>query len=825
MLILYKFTGFTLRANDALNYSLNFAENCGHTYIGSEHLLAGLLSEPTCVAAVSLTKHGITKQKCEEMITTTIGMGMKTILTPEDFTPRCKHIIEFAISVARTMGLALVGTEHLLLSLLNENSGFGFRIIKQSGASVRSIEKDIDRAVMGEPPITNEQTSKKTSKKEGIEKYGRNLTELALAGKIDPVIGRQKEIERIIQILIRRTKNNPCLIGEPGVGKTAVVEGLALKIADGNVPEMLKNKQIVSLDLTSMVAGTKYRGDFEERVKKIIEEVSEDSNIILFIDEIHTLVGAGSAEGAVDAANILKPGLARGDVQVIGATTIEEYRKNIEKDSALERRLQPITVEEPEEFEAYEILKGLRDKYEAHHKVKITDDALLSAVKLSVRYIGDRFLPDKAIDLVDEAASMVRLRDFAAPPELTELEVKVKETAAEKAAAVNTQDFERAARLRDKEKELRRQFDDKRNDWKNTDSSALSEVTVNDISEIVASWTGIPITELTQEESDRLINLEKELHKRIVGQHEAVSAVAKSVRRSRAGFKDPKRPIGSFLFLGPTGVGKTELCKSLASAMFGDENAMIRFDMSEFMEKHNVSRLIGSPPGYVGYGDGGQLTEKVRRRPYSVILFDEIEKAHTDVFNIFLQILEDGIVSDSQGRQISFKNCIIIMTSNIGASLIAEKERSLGFSLNNGKLLSMEKVKESVLSELKKNFKPELLNRIDDIIVFTRLKKEDIKEIAEKMLYEVSQRAADLGINIKFDSSAAEYIAEKGFDEAYGARPLRRTVRENIEDKLSEYLLQGTMSKGNYICKYNGREFVYEKTDNGEETEKNVLIK
>lgn len=812
---MYKFTGFTARANDALNYALNFAQECGHTYIGSEHLLAGLLSENDSVAGIALVKQGVTLAKCEEIIKNTVGIGIRTVLTPDDFTPRSKAIIEFAISVARAMSLQLVGTEHLLLALINENSGFGYRIIKKLGASVKLIEKDIDRAVMGEAPTGQDSSSASglSSKAENVGKYGKDLTELALMGKIDPVIGREKEIQRIIQILIRRTKNNPCLIGEPGVGKTAVVEGLALKIAMNEVPEILQNKRIITIDLTGMVAGTKYRGDFEDRIKKVIEEVLADGNIILFIDEIHTVVGAGSAEGAVDAANILKPSLARGDLQIIGATTVDEYRKNIEKDSALERRFQPINVGEPKEDEAIEVLKGIRDKYEAHHKVKITDDALISAVRLSVRYIGDRFLPDKAIDLIDEAASKVRLKGYTVPPELQELETKVKETANEKAAAVNTQDFERAARLRDKEKELRKEFDEQKSNWIETDSSALTEVTASDVAEVVAEWTGIPVSELTQEEADRLINLEAELHKRIIGQESAVTAVAKAVRRGRAGLKDPKRPVGSFIFPGPTGVGKTELCKALAEVLFGDESAMIRFDMSEFSEKYNVSRLVGSPPGYVGYDEGGQLTEKVRKRPYAVVLFDEIEKAHPDIYNILLQILDDGILTDSTGRQVSFKNCVVIMTSNVGARLITENNKSIGFSSVNNDKPDWERIKKEVVNELKKTFRPEFLNRVDDIIVFNGLNKDEIRLIAEKFLDGIKKRCAEMNINICFDSSVADNITEKGYDPVYGARPLKRKVREDIEDMLSEAVLNGSIKNGDYSCKYKDGKYILEKQD------------
>lgn len=814
---MYKFTGFNEKANVALNNAVNAAEDLGHTYIGSEHLLLGILKDGTSVAASVLEGRGITYSKVENIIKSSVGIGMPTELSPDDFTPRSKNIIETSMLIARTAGLSLVGTEHILLAIIREPQSYASKIITKSGASLSEIVNDITRAVSGEPAkggAAGEAGRNSGGKTETLDKFGRDLTALAKEGKIDPVIGRQKEIERVTQILSRRTKNNPCLIGEPGVGKTAIAEGLALKIAKNEVPELLKNKRIVSLDLTGMVAGTKYRGDFEDRIKNCLDEVTKSGNVILFIDEIHTLVGAGSAEGATDAANILKPSLARGDLQVIGATTIEEYRKNIEKDAALERRFQPVTVGEPTEDEAVEILKGLRDKYEAHHKVKITDDAIHAAVKLSSRYIGDRFLPDKAIDLIDEAASRVRLKAFTPPADIKDLEDKIKDIAAEKESAVNAQEFERAASLRDQEKELQKQLSEEKAKWEESASHKAGEVGTNEIAEIVASWTGIPVAQLTVEESRRLLNLEKELHKRIIGQNEAVSAVSKAIRRSRVGLKDPKRPIGSFIFLGPTGVGKTELCKALAEAMFGDENAIIRLDMSEYMEKHTVSRLVGSPPGYVGYEEGGQLTEKIRRKPYSVVLFDEIEKAHPDVFNMMLQILDDGILTDSQGRKVSFKNAIIIMTSNVGAKLITEKQSSLGFT-TGGSAMSFEAIKEAVMGELKNTFRPEFLNRVDDIIVFSRLSKENIKEIAFKMLEGVKKRVSEMDIDISFSDEAAEKIAEVGFDEVYGARPLRRAVRANIEDKLSEMLLESKIKAGKkYICTVKDGEFSFSE-DNG----------
>ncbi|MBR4051052.1 MAG: ATP-dependent Clp protease ATP-binding subunit [Clostridia bacterium] len=814
---MYKFTGFTQKANSALNAAVEVAENMGHTYVGSEHLLAGLLKTDGGVACTALNARGIGIDDVESVLKSTVGVGTPTVLVPDDFTPRLKYIIELSVAAARSMGHTYTGTEHLLISLIKEGSNCAVNIITKLGVSPSDVLGDTVKAVNANSP-SSKQSNEKGGKAGGksdtptLEQFGRDLTDYAKNNKIDPVIGRSKEIERVIQILSRRTKNNPCLIGEPGVGKTAVAEGLALKIASGEVPETLADKRIVSLDLTGMVAGTKYRGDFEERIKTALEEVARSGNVILFIDELHTLIGAGSAEGAVDAANILKPSLARGEIQVIGATTLEEYRKHIEKDAALERRFQPVTVGEPSEDEAIEILKGLRDRYEAHHKVKITDEAIVAAVKMSVRYIGDRFLPDKAIDLVDEAASKVRLRAFTAPPDLKELEEKIKAFDDEMAAAINAQEFERAAKIRDEKREAQLELKQQKDGWQQRSSSNAGEVTANEIAEIVSGWTGIPVIELTKEESARLLNMENELHERIVGQDEAVKAVSRAIRRSRVGLKDPKRPTGSFIFLGPTGVGKTELCKTLAASMFGDENAMIRLDMSEYMEKHTTSRLVGSPPGYVGYDEGGQLTERVRRKPYSVILFDEIEKAHPDVFNMLLQILDDGILTDSQGRKVDFKNCIIIMTSNIGAKMIAGSGSALGFGNEKGAGLSDEKIKQAVMGELKKAFRPEFLNRVDDIIVFRKLVKDDIKEIAKRMLSALTKRVAAMGITIEFDENAVEKIADAGFDPVYGARPLRRAIQSKIEDKLSEEILEGKIQPNETcVCKADGDNFVFEK--------------
>ncbi len=814
---MFKFTGFTEKANKSLNAAVKAAEDLGHTYIGSEHILLGLLSDTSTVAGAVLAAHNITYADIGEELKRSIGVGVPTELQPDDFTPRSKNILETSVAFARQMGQQLVGTEHVLLAIAREGSCSATLLLSRAGVSMQDIVNDVSKALMG--GTANAGTDNKDGGKENesmLSQFGRDLTKLAKDGKIDPVIGRQKEIERVIQILSRRTKNNPCLIGEPGVGKTAIAEGLALKIVSGEVPELLKDKKIYSLDLTGMVAGTKYRGDFEERIKKVIDEVKNAKDVILFIDEVHTLIGAGSAEGAADAANILKPSLARGELQIIGATTIEEYRKHIEKDAALERRFQPVMVDEPSQEEAIEILKGIKDKYEAHHKVKITDEAIESAVKLSTRYIGDRYLPDKAIDLIDEAASRVRLRSYTAPSDLKELEDKKKSVEAEKLSAVNAQEFERAAALRDEERKLDKEIKDKKENWHDMAGKSHDEVTPADIADIVSSWTGVPVTQLSTEESDRLLHMEDELHRRIVGQNEAVEAVSRAIRRGRVGLKDPKKPIGSFIFLGPTGVGKTELCKALAAAMFGDENAMIRLDMSEYMEKHTVSRLIGSPPGYVGYDEGGQLTEKVRRKPYSVVLFDEIEKAHPDVFNMLLQILDDGVLTDGQGRRVDFKNCIIIMTSNVGAKLISQKQKAFGFAAGAKELEQNEKeIKDAVMGELRNTFRPEFLNRVDDIIVFQRLTKENIKEIASRLLAVLQKRVEDMGIEVTFSDEAVSKIADAGFDDVYGARPLKRAIQSRIEDALSEEMLKGNVIKGGkYICNVKDDKFVF---DNAEE--------
>lgn len=824
---MYKFNGFTEKANSAINLAIEAAQEMGHTYIGSEHILLGLLQNEDGAAYTVLEKCGASADTLEKLIKEEIGTGDEAKLTPDDFTPRTKRVLQTAIMQAANMGHNYVGTEHILIALISDGESYAVRFLQEMNVRPADVIKTLNEALGGNDNEHefmhgglngSEPKAKSGGKTKMLDKFGRDLTEIASKGGIDPVIGRQNEIERVIQILSRRTKNNPCLIGEPGVGKTAVAEGLALKIVSGDVPEPLKNKRIVSLDLTSMIAGTKYRGDFEDRISGAIEEVKKAGNVILFIDELHTIIGAGSAEGSADTANILKPSLARGDFQVIGATTINEYRKYIEKDAALERRFQPVTVGEPTEEEAVLILKGLRDRYEAHHKVKITDEAIDAAVKLSSRYIADRFLPDKAIDLVDEAASRVRLRAYTAPDDLQDMENKIKSLEQEKAEAVNTQDFERAANIRDEEKKLREELEGKKKVWQEKNEHKNGEVNAEDIAEIVSSWTGVPVVQLTQEESQRLLKLEDILHERIIGQDEAVSAVAKAIRRGRVGLKDPNRPVGSFIFLGPTGVGKTELCKALAQAMFGDENAMIRFDMSEFMEKHTVSKLIGSPPGYVGYDEGGQLTESVRRHPYSVLLFDEIEKAHPDVFNMLLQILDEGRLTDSQGRHVNFRNTVIIMTSNVGARLITEKQTNLGFFGGEEQADNdTAKIREAVLGELKKLFKPEFLNRVDDTIVFNKLTSEDIQKIAANLLKGLEKRLNELDIKAEFKPEAIKAVADAGFDELYGARPLKRAIQSHIEDAVSEKMLDGSIKSGDtVICDYKDGKYTFELLEESE---------
>ena len=796
---------FTPRAEEALRLSQESAEELGHGYVGSEHLLLGLLREEEGLAHRVLTEYGLTDEMILSVLRRSVGAGLAGTAPSQGLTPRAKGVVELAVSEAARMGSPMIGTEHLLMGILREGGNMALRILRTVGVDPKkmysSIVQKINEAPKAAPAGAVSSTKESGKKGSALEEFTRDLTESARAGRLDPVIGRDEEIRRVIQILSRRTKNNPVLIGEPGVGKTAIAEGLAERIAAADVPEELLDKRVLSLDLSGMVAGTKYRGEFEERIKKTIDEVKKAGNVILFIDELHTIVGAGSAEGAVDAANILKPALSRGEIRVVGATTLDEYRKYIEKDAALERRFQPVTVGEPSPEATLEILKGLRDKYEAHHKLTITDEALEAAVSLSRRYINDRFLPDKAIDLMDEAASQVRMSAESTSPDLKSLEEKINALHREKADAIAAQDYEKAAQLRDLEQKYTQQVDIERENWKKSLSTNRGSVGAEDIAKVVAGWTGIPVTRLTEDESMRMLRLEETLHKRVVGQDEAVTAVAKAIRRSRVGLKDPKRPIGSFLFLGPTGVGKTELCKTLAETMFGDENAMIRLDMSEYMEKHTVSRLVGSPPGYVGHEEGGQLTEKVRRKPYSVVLFDEIEKAHPDVWNILLQILEDGIVTDSQGRRVDFKNTIIVMTSNVGAKNITAAETPLGFhsgdkSAEEDETKRYERIRQAVMDDLKKTFRPEFLNRIDEIIVFRQLTQENIREIASRMLQVTGRRMAEQGITLDVNDDALTELARDGFDPQYGARPLRRSIQNLVEDAVAEQMLEGRLRNG-----------------------------
>ena len=797
---------FTPRAEEALRLAQEAAEEMGHGYVGTEHILLGLMREENGIAHRVMREYGMTEDMICTVLERSVGKGLSGAAPSQGLTPRAKSAVELAVSEAMRMGAACIGTEHLLMGLLREGSNMAIRVLETVGIDpkkmyssvVQKINEGPRAAAGGSMPLSHREDGKKGKT---LAEFTRDLTEAARQGKLDPVIGREKEIQRVIQILSRRTKNNPVLIGEPGVGKTAIAEGLAQRIAAADVPEELLDKRVLSLDLSGMVAGTKYRGEFEERIKKTIDEVKKAGNVILFIDELHTIVGAGSAEGAVDAANILKPALSRGEIRVVGATTLNEYRKYIEKDAALERRFQPVTVAEPTPETAIEILKGLRDKYEAHHKLTITDEAVEAAVRLSVRYINDRFLPDKAIDLMDEAASRVRMDAESASPELKSLEEKIAALRKEKAEVLAAQDYEKAAQLRDIEQNYLEQADIERENWRKNLAVNRGTVGEEDIAKVVAGWTGIPVTRLTEDESQRMLKLEEVLHQRVVGQDEAVTAVAKAIRRSRVGLKDPKRPIGSFLFLGPTGVGKTELCKTLAEAMFGDENAMVRIDMSEYMEKHTVSRLVGSPPGYVGHEEGGQLTEKVRRKPYSVVLFDEIEKAHEDVWNILLQILEDGIVTDSQGRKVDFKNTIIVMTSNVGAKNITADAARLGFDGGDKDEKESEeahfgRIRDAVMADLKRTFRPEFLNRIDEIIVFRQLTEDNIRQIARRMLDVTGARMAQQGITLEADDDAVAELARDGFDPQYGARPLRRAIQSMVEDAVAEKMLEGELKSG-----------------------------
>ncbi len=791
------FGRFTERAQKVLALSQEEAIRIGHNNIGTEHILLGLVREGEGIAAKALLALGLSPEKIQKEVEALIGRGTEVAQTVH-YTPRAKKVIELSMDEARKLGHSYVGTEHILLGLIREGEGVAARVLNNLGVSLNKARQQVLQLLGSNESSSGHQGgAAANANTPTLDSLARDLTAIAREGRLDPVIGRSKEIQRVIEVLSRRTKNNPVLIGEPGVGKTAIAEGLAQQIINNEVPETLRDKRVMTLDMGTVVAGTKYRGEFEDRLKKVMDEIRQAANIILFIDELHTLIGAGGAEGAIDASNILKPSLARGELQCIGATTLDEYRKYIEKDAALERRFQPIQVDEPSAEESVQILKGLRDRYEAHHRVSITDDAIDAAVKFSDRYITDRFLPDKAIDLIDEAASKVRLRSYTAPPNLKELEQKLEGVRKEKDAAVQSQEFEKAASLRDTEQRLREQLEDTKRQWKEKQGNENSEVTVEDIANVVSTWTRIPVSKLAQTETDKLLNLENILHDRLIGQEEAVVAVAKAVRRARAGLKDPKRPIGSFIFLGPTGVGKTELARALAESMFGDEDAMIRIDMSEYMEKHSTSRLVGSPPGYVGYEEGGQLTEKVRRKPYSVILLDEVEKAHPDVFNILLQVLEDGRLTDSKGRTVDFRNTIVIMTSNVGADAL-KRGKHLGFNVQDENT-QYKDMKGRVMEELKKSFRPEFLNRIDEMIVFHPLEKKHIKEIVVLMLNQLKKRLVEQEIDLELTDIAVEQIADKGFDPEYGARPLRRAIQKHVEDRLSEELLKGTIEKGQKV--------------------------
>jgi ATP-dependent Clp protease ATP-binding subunit ClpC len=791
------FGRFTERAQKVLALAQEEAVRLGHNNIGTEHILLGLIREGEGIAAKALTALGLGPDKIQKEVEALIGRGNKSTQTIH-YTPRAKKVIELSMDEARKLGHSYVGTEHILLGLIREGEGVAARVLNNLGVSLNKARQQVLQLLGSSESVAGHQGGAASHvSTPTLDSLARDLTAIAREGSLDPVIGRSKEIQRVIEVLSRRTKNNPVLIGEPGVGKTAIAEGLAQQIVNNEVPETLRDKRVMTLDMGTVVAGTKYRGEFEDRLKKVMDEIRQAGNIILFIDELHTLIGAGGAEGAIDASNILKPSLARGELQCIGATTLDEYRKYIEKDAALERRFQPIHVDEPTIEESIQILKGLRDRYEAHHRVSISDEAIIQAVKLSDRYITDRFLPDKAIDLIDEACSKVRLRSFTTPPNLKELEQKLEEVRKEKDAAVQSQEFEKAASLRDTEQRLREQLEETKRAWKEKQGQENSEVTVEDIAMVVSSWTGIPVAKLAQTETERLLKMEEILHSRVIGQEEAVKAVAKAVRRARAGLKDPKRPIGSFIFLGPTGVGKTELARALAEAMFGDEDALIRIDMSEYMEKHSTSRLVGSPPGYVGYEEGGQLTEKVRRKPYSVVLLDEMEKAHPDVFNILLQVLEDGRLTDSKGRTVDFRNTILIMTSNVGADAL-KRNKYVGFNVQD-ESQKYKDMKGKVMDELKKAFRPEFLNRIDEIIVFHSLEKKHLTQIVNLMAEQLVKRLKEQDIDLELTSAAIEKIAQEGYDPEYGARPLRRALQKHVEDRLSEELLKGTIAKGQKV--------------------------
>ena len=790
---------WTEKAQNALRLSYEAASALGHNYVGSEHILLGLLGEKRGVASKILLSYGVTGDALTAAIVQAIGKGTPGV-QPMGMTPHAKEIMELAAAEAAGQGAGYIGTEHMLMAILREKDSSAMGLLRSLGTDARAIYRTLEEGGREESPLASPGEGRKSGEKNTLKalgQFGIDLTARAREGKLDPVIGREQEIQRVMQILSRRQKNNPCLMGEPGVGKTAIAEGLAQKIVQGDVPETLSGKRLITLDLSAMVAGAKYRGEFEERLKNALQEVKRAGNIILFIDELHMIVGAGAAEGAVDAANILKPALSRGELQVIGATTTQEYRKHIEKDAALERRFQPVTVEEPSQEDAQKILLGLRDKYEAHHKIKITDEAIRGAVEISARYIPDRYLPDKALDLLDEAASRARLKNMTPPPSLKALEDTISQTEKEKEEAVRTQDFERAAALRDEEKQQKAHLEQQKEQWALSRGRISGAIGLEDIAQVAALLTGIPMAQMTEDEAVRLAHLEEELHRRVVGQEEAVRAVAKAIRRGRVGLKDPSRPVGSFLFLGPTGVGKTELAKALAQGVFGEEKSLIRLDMSEYMERHSVSKLVGSPPGYVGYEEAGQLTEKVRRRPYCVLLFDEIEKAHPDVFNLLLQVLDDGILTDSQGRRVDFKNTIIIMTSNVGASQLQNK-RPLGFGGAQGEEEDRQ-MKKELLAQLKKAFRPEFLNRIDDTIVFTRLQKEEIRQIAARLMDQVVERLRQAGLEASYDDALLDHLAESGFDPDYGARPLRRAIQSQIEDLAAMELLEGHVKKGEHV--------------------------
>ncbi|MBX6377046.1 MAG: ATP-dependent Clp protease ATP-binding subunit [Clostridia bacterium] len=794
------FGRYSERAQRVILLAQEEARRLGYNYVGTEHLLLGLIREGTGIAAKALQNLGIDLEQVRSEVEKIIGRGNGPMGGEIGYTPRAKKVVmELALEEARNLGHNYVGTEHILLGLIREGEGVAARVLENMGADHEKVRREVLRLLGGSAPQQPAARARRgKSATPVLDNFGRDLTSLAEEGKLDPVVGREKEIERVIQILSRRTKNNPVLIGEPGVGKTAIVEGLAQRIAEGAVPEILKDRRVVTLDLGALVAGSKYRGEFEDRLKKVMDEIRRAGNIILFIDELHTIIGAGAAEGAIDAANILKPALARGELQCIGATTLDEYRKHVERDAALERRFQPVMVEEPSVEETIAILRGLRDRYEAHHRVVITDEALETAARLADRYVSDRFLPDKAIDLIDEAASRVRLKAFVVPPELKEMEERLEEIRKEKEAAVQSQEFEKAARLRDQEQRLLDELENRKEQWRQRQMSERMEVGPEDIAHIVSSWTGIPATKLAQEESERLLHLEEELHRRVIGQDEAVKAVARAIRRARAGLKDPRRPIGSFIFLGPTGVGKTELAKALAEALFGDEDAMISIDMSEYMERHTVSRLVGAPPGYVGYEEGGQLTEAVRRRPYSVVLLDEIEKAHPEVFNILLQVLEEGRLTEAKGRTVDFRNTVLIMTSNVGAQFI-KRQGQLGFRPQQDEQLTYQQMRDRLMEEVRKTFRPEFLNRIDEVIVFHSLTRDDLRKIVDLMLRQVSHRLAENKLTLEVSERAREIILDEGFDPEFGARPLRRAITRLIEDPLSEEMLKNRFQDGDTV--------------------------